>query len=92
VIARTVAKCLGIGHAGGSSGDVNLQRRHGATQASGFVLEYSVHALDVGLWLQRLLQLLPLQQEMQDQCVGARSKSEDEAFLDNEAREKDPVD
>jgi hypothetical protein len=36
--------------------------------------------------------LLPLQQEMQDQCVGARSKSEDEAFLDNEAREKDPVD
>jgi hypothetical protein len=52
VIARTVAKCLGVGHAGGSSGDVNLQRRHGATQASGFVLEYSVHALDVGLWLQ----------------------------------------
>jgi hypothetical protein len=34
------------------SGDVNLQRRHGAILASGFALEYSVHALDARLWLQ----------------------------------------
>jgi hypothetical protein len=31
---------------------VNLQRRHGTTLASGFALEYSVHALDVSAWLQ----------------------------------------
>jgi hypothetical protein len=52
VKAWTVAKYLGVGHAGGSFGDVNLQRRRGTTLASGFALEYSVHALVVGLRLQ----------------------------------------